>query len=84
MADDIDMLDDMEFETQLTAMGDDQPELLKFVARQTFTTSKVLVNHGKRIKSLEKTNKKTFGIIGAVSAVLATAVVATMDYLLKR
>ncbi|KKL61402.1 hypothetical protein LCGC14_2195720 [marine sediment metagenome] len=29
-----DMLKDMEFENELTQMGDDQPKLIKFVARQ--------------------------------------------------
>ena len=31
MADDIDMLEDAEFENQISAMGDDQPALIKFV-----------------------------------------------------
>ena len=80
----IDMLEDAEFENQITAMGDDQPALIKFVARQQFSTSKVLVDHGKRIKSLEKKNKKMFGIVGGAGAILATTVTATLDYFLRR
>ena len=52
MPEEIDMLEDAEFENQINEMGDDQPALIKFVARQQFATSKVLVSHGKRIRSL--------------------------------
>ena len=81
---DHDMLDDLEFENQISELGDNQPELIKFVARQQFSTSKVLVSHDKRIKSLENKNKKLFGFVGATGAILATAVTATIDYLLRR
>jgi hypothetical protein len=43
-----------------------------------------MLSHGKRIRKLEQANRKTFGIVGAVAAILATAVVAAIDYLLKR
>jgi len=78
------MLDDLEFENQINAMGDDQPALIKFVARQQFSTSKVLVNYGNRIKSLEGKNKKVMGFVGGASAVFATAITATLDYFLRR
>ena len=81
---DINMLDDLEFENQINAMGDNQPELIKFVARQQFTTGKVLVDHGKRIKRLENKNNKVMGAVGGASAILATAITATLDYLLRR
>jgi len=84
MADEIDMLEDAEFENQISAMGDNQLELTKFVARQQFTTSKVLVSHGKRIKKLEKQNRKMMGIIGSAGAIFGTAITATIDYMLKR
>ena len=78
------MLDDLEFENQISELGDDQPALIKFVARQQFSTSKVLVDHGKRIKSLENKNRKVMGFVGGASAIFATAVTATIDYLLRR
>ena len=80
----IDMLEDAEFENQITEMGDDQPRLLRFVATQQFKTGKVLIDHGKRIKRLEKQNKKVMGAVGGASAILATAITATIDYFLKR
>ncbi len=79
MPEEIDMLEDAEFENQINEMGDDQPALIKFVARQQFATSKVLVSHGKRIRSVEKQNKKMFGAVGLVSA----AIVATIDYFIR-
>ena len=84
MANNIDMLEDAEFENQISAMGDDQPALIKFVARQQFSTSKVLVSHGRRIKKLENKNKKVMGAVGGLSAFFATAITATLDYFLRR
>ncbi len=84
MPDDIDMLDDLEFENQINAMGDDQPALIKFVARQQFSTSKVLVSHGRRIKKLEGKNKKLMGAVGGIGALLATATAAVFDYFMKK
>ena len=78
------MLDDLEFENQINALGDDQLGLIKFVARQQFDSSKIIYDHGKRIKSLEKQNKKVMGVIGGTSAIIATAITATIDYFLKR
>ncbi|MCH8265464.1 MAG: hypothetical protein IIC10_08710 [Proteobacteria bacterium] len=43
MPDEIDMLEDAAFENQISAMGDDQPALIKFVAWQQYRTGKVLV-----------------------------------------
>jgi len=80
----IDMMEDAEFEMQITAMGDDQPALLKFVARQQFSVGKIVVSHGRRIRTLEKRNKKVMGIIGGSGAILATAVVAAIDFFLHR
>ena len=81
---DIDMLEDAEFENEINELGDNQLGLIKFVARQQFTTSKVLIDHGKRIKSLEKQNKKVMGGIGVFGAIIATAITATLDYFIKR
>ncbi len=78
------MLDDLEFENQINAMGDDQPALIKFVARQQFTTSKILVKHDRRIAKVERANKKAFGLVGAASAILATAITATLDFIIRR
>ena len=84
MADEIDMLTDMDFEQKLNDLGNDEPELIRFIARQQFSSSKVLLSHGKRIKKLENRNKKTIGIVGAAGVILATIVTATIDYFLRR
>ena len=84
MPDNNGMLDDLEFENQINELGDDQPALIKFVARQQFSTSKVLIDHGRRIKSLEGKNKKMMGAVGGASAFVATVITATIDYFLKR
>ncbi len=84
MPNEIDMLEDVEFENQINALGDDQLALIKLVARQQFSTGKVLISHGKRIKKLEGQNKKVFGIVGGAGAILASAIVATLDYIFRR
>ncbi|KKN60078.1 hypothetical protein LCGC14_0535470 [marine sediment metagenome] len=76
-----DMLDDLEFENQMNALGDDQLELIKFVARHQFSTNRVF---NKRITKLEKQNKKVFGVVGGAGAILASAFIAALDYLFKR
>lgn len=81
---DNDMLEDAQFENQINALGDDQPALIKFVARQQYDSSKVLHDHGKRIKSLEKKSNKLMGGIGLVSAILATAITTALDTFLRR
>ena len=78
------MLGDMEFETKLNDLGENQPELIRFIARQQFTTGKVMIAHGKRIKKLESQNKRAMGIIGGIGAVIATAFIQTLNYLLGR
>ena len=80
----IDMLEDAEFENQIDAMGDDQLKLIKFVARQQFSVSKIVVSQGKRIRTLEKRDKKFMSIISGISALFATAVTATINYFMNR
>ncbi len=84
MAEELDMLEDAEFENQMTEMGEDQPRLLRFIATQQFTTSKVLVDHGRRIKKLEGRNNKIMGIIGGAGAVIATTFIETLNYFMRR
>jgi len=79
-----DILEEAEFENQLTALGDDQLGLIKFVARQQFDTCKILIDHDKRIKSVEKQNKKLMGVIGSGGAILGTAITAVLDYFVRR
>jgi len=77
-------LSDLEFEHQLDERGDNQPELIRFIARQQFSTSKILFLHDKRIKSLEKQNKKMFSLVGGAGAIIGTAVISVINYFLGR
>ena len=79
-----DMIEDMKFENQLTELGDDQPKLIRFVAREQFKSNRILRDHGKRIHRLEGKNKKVMSFIGVTGAVIATAVTATIDYFIRR
>ena len=78
------MLNALEFEQRLEEFGDNQLELLKFVARQYYETSNLCPIHDKSIKNLEKQNKKLFGIVGGAGAILGTAITAMVDYFLRR
>jgi len=77
-------LNDMEFETKLNEMGDNQLELLKFVARQQYQTSKLCPVHNARIKSLENKNKKLFGVVGSIGAIIGSIIAVIVDYILRR
>ena len=84
MADEIDMLEDAEFENEMKAMGEDQLALIQYNTRQTFKISKVVVSHESRIKAVEKRDRKVMGFVGGASAIFATAIAATLDYFLRR
>ena len=74
------MLNDLEFENQLNDMGDDQPELIKFVARQQFTSSKLLAVHDKKISDLENGDRKTSSIAGGISGTISSIIIGVISY----
>ncbi len=82
--DEINMLEDAEFENQMNALGDDQPALIKFVARQQFATSKVLITHGRKIKALERRSNRTMGIIGGTGTLIGAVIASIFEYFIKR
>ena len=74
------MLNDLEFENQLRDLGDDQLSLIKFVARQTFTSSKLLVIHDTRIASLESGDRKVSSIVGGISGTITSVIIGIINY----
>ena len=78
-----DMLNDMDFEQHLEKLGNNQPELIKFLARQQFTCSQILLSHGKRITCIERQNKKMFGFVGGIAAIIGAVFTGTIDYIIK-
>lgn len=74
------MLDNMEFENQLNKLGDNQIELIKFVARQQFESTQLLTTHEQRIGTLETGDRKTSGIVGGVSGALTGAIIGIINY----
>ena len=79
-----DMLNDMDLENQMSELGDNLPELVKFNVRQTFALSKSVVSHEKRIKDLEGRNNRFFGAVGGASGILGAAFVKAIDFLITR
>ena len=77
-------LDDVNFENQITELGDNQLELIKFVARQQYSASKVLVSHDKRLNKLEARDRKAFGISGGIGGLIGAGIAGFIDYLLRR
>lgn len=78
------MLSDMEFEQRLTEMGDNQTELIKFVARQQFEMSKLCPIHDRDIKKLQNRNRKEIGATGGIGALFGASLAAILDYLMRR
>mgnify|MGYP001574490050 CR=1 FL=1 len=74
------MLNDLEFENQLNDLGDNQPELIKFVARQQFTSSKLLAVHDKKIADLEVGDRKASGIVGGISGTITSTIIGIIGY----
>ena len=74
------MLSDLEFENQLNDMGDNQPELIKFVARQQFAGSKLLAVHDKKIFDLENGDRKASGIVGGISGTISSIIIGIISY----
>lgn len=84
MPDGKEMLNELEFESRLQEFGDNQLELLKFVARQQFQTSKILPHHNKRITNLENRDRKAFGVSGGIGGIIGATIASVIDYLLRR
>lgn len=84
MSDTPDMVEDLEFENQIAALGDNPTELMKFVARQQYRSAKSLIKHDKRIKHLETQNKKLFAIVGGVGAVVTLIFNAVVEFFMKK
>jgi hypothetical protein len=78
------MIQDMDFEARLEAMGDDQLALLKFVARQQYATSQICPKHSQRLKNLEDRDKKTFGVAGSIGGGIALVIGTTFILILKK
>ena len=78
------MLTDLEFEKQLEEFGDDQINLLKFLARQQYQMSKLCPIHDKNIKKLQNRDRKIFGATGGIGAMLGVTIASVIDYFLRR
>ena len=78
------MLDDMEFEQKLNDLGDNQTELIRFIARQQFSSSKIIISHNKRIKVIEEGNKRTSTITGGISGAVTAAIIGVIDYFSRK
>ena len=78
------MLSDLEFENLIKDLGENQLELIKFVARQQYGTNKLLLSHDERIKAIEHQGKKMFGLTGGIGAVIGAGITSTLDYFFRR
>jgi len=78
------ILSDMDFEQHLSEMGDNQLELIKFVARQQYQMSKRCPVHDKQIRALQNRTKKEIGASGGVGAFIGVIIAGVADYFLRR
>ena len=78
------MLTDLDFEKQLEEFGDDQINLLKFLARQQYQTQKLCPIHSKKIEKLESRHRKELGTTGGIGAMIGVAIASAIDYLWRR
>ena len=78
------MLSDLEFENQLNDMGDNQLELIKFVARQQFASSKTLAVHDKKLSNLENGDRKVSSIAGGISGTITAVIIGVVNYFFNK
>lgn len=78
------MLSDMEFESRLNELGDNQTELIKFIARQQYQMSKLCPIHDKKIKALQNRTKREMGATGGIGAFIGVSIAAVIDYFMRR
>lgn len=78
------MLNDMEFEHRLAEMGDNQTELIKFVARQQYEMSKRCPVHEQRIGKLESRTKKGMAASGGAGVTITAIVWWLIELFSKR
>ncbi len=76
------VLDKMEFEKQLNDMP--KEDLPKFIARMVYDLNSSSYNLHKRVKDLEATNKKMFGVSGGFGGGIALGLWELINFLLKR
>lgn len=74
----------MDFEQHLSNMGNNQIELLKFVARQQWQMGKLCPTHDKWIKALQSRNRKEIGVMGGLGAILGAVFASIADYFIRR
>ena len=75
-------LNDMEFEQHIKNLSD--RELLEFTARQTYDVSILAASNKKRVGKLESQSNKRSGVRGGGGAMIGAAVVAVIDYFVRR
>jgi len=76
------ILNDLEFEKEITNMTDRQ--LLEFTARQTYDVCILAGKNEKRIAKLENRNLKLNGIIGSIGALIGASIMSGIDFILRR
>ena len=74
------MLTDLEFENQINNLGDNQLELIKFVARQQYGSTQIMLKHDIRITALETDSKRISGITGAISGTITGVIVGVISF----
>ncbi len=80
-----DMKEDMDFEQELDAYASrGTTELIKFLARQHRQMLHTCNLHNERLAIVEARDKRTYGVIGGIGALLGAAFIFLADYILKK
>ena len=69
------ILNDLEFDKEIKAMGD--RELMEFTAKLSYSNAI-------RIISLEGKNRKAMGAVGGAGALIGVAIASLIDYFIRR
>ncbi len=78
------IVDDLDFENKINKLGDNQLELIKFIARQVHSTNIIVGDHTTRLNRLESTGRRALQIGGAIGGGIGSAIVAGIYFLTER
>lgn len=79
MANGQELNDELEFRQHISALKD--RELIEFTALQSYKTCTVINNHEQRITSLEKRDRKAFGMGSGIGASISTVVYTILYFI---
>jgi len=76
------LINEMDYRERIKAMG--ERELSEFTAMQIYEACLIQKQHDKRITSLERRDRRSFGYTGGIGGVIGAALAVLVEFLFRR